>query len=272
MFPDADSYLDKSTVEVRGDTAVYKGFYRNGGIRSEITLVDGSANGPSRLFFMNGAVEEKSWYRNGGKEGERIIYFPNGIRNHQEFFVRDTSQADRRMRFDSTGRKISEWTSLGEPGTGIYRVYWKGAVIESTYYRRGIQEGLAFENDLEGDTVSVSLFKDGKIDTTNFKRKAGSDKYGQRTTESLLKVIRRRTPTLRHIYNSHLRPNRFRGKVTLKFAIRPDGGISYLLVLGNSTGNHRFARDVANSIQRWRFEAIETKSNDIVTVPFTFSE
>lgn len=58
--------LDKSAVEVRGDTAVYTGHYRNGGVRSEITLVNGLANGTARLFFANGTVEEKSGYRNGG--------------------------------------------------------------------------------------------------------------------------------------------------------------------------------------------------------------
>jgi TonB family protein len=96
---------------------------------------------------------------------------------------------------------------------------------------------------------------------------------GQRSTESILRVIRQHTPGLRHTYNKFLKTNPgFKGKVTLKFAIAPSGAIVELTIVGTTTGIPDFDQQVRNSVKSWRFEPIKGKSNDVVTVPFTFSE
>jgi TonB family protein len=96
---------------------------------------------------------------------------------------------------------------------------------------------------------------------------------GQRSTESILRVIRQHTPGLRHTYNKHLKVHPgFKGKVTLKFSIAPSGSIVQLSVSGSTTGVGDFDAEIVDKVRSWRFEPIKGKANDVVTVPFTFSE
>ncbi len=96
---------------------------------------------------------------------------------------------------------------------------------------------------------------------------------GQRSTESILRVIRQHTPGLRHTYNKYLKTNPgFKGKITLKFAIAPSGSIVELTIVGTTTGVGEFDAEIRDKVRTWRFEPVKGKSNDNVTVPFTFSE
>lgn len=95
---------------------------------------------------------------------------------------------------------------------------------------------------------------------------------GLRTTASILQVLRKKTPLLKQVYDSHLQYERFGGKVVLRFAIRPDGRIAYLLPIEDTTKLPRFVRDILNRVQDWKFAPVEDENLDIVTVPFTFSE
>jgi TonB family protein len=96
---------------------------------------------------------------------------------------------------------------------------------------------------------------------------------GQRSTESILRVIRQHTPGLRHTYNKYLKTNPgFKGKITLKFAIAPSGAIVELTIVGTTTGVGEFDQEIRDKVRTWRFEPIKGKANDVVTVPFTFSE
>jgi TonB family protein len=96
---------------------------------------------------------------------------------------------------------------------------------------------------------------------------------GQRSTESILRVIRQHTPGLRHTYNKHLKTNPgFKGKVTLRFSIAPSGSIVQLTIVGSTTGVSAFDQEILGKVRSWRFEPIKGKANDVVTVPFTFSE
>ena len=96
---------------------------------------------------------------------------------------------------------------------------------------------------------------------------------GQRSTESILRVIRQHTPGLRHTYNKYLKTNPgFKGKITLKFAIAPSGSIVELTIVGSTTGVSDFDQEIRDKVRTWKFEPVKGKSNDVVTVPFTFSE
>jgi len=96
---------------------------------------------------------------------------------------------------------------------------------------------------------------------------------GQRSTASILRVIRQHTPGLRHTYNKHLKTHPgFKGKVTLRFSIAPSGSIVQLTIVGSTTGVSEFDQEILGKVKSWRFEPIKGKANDVVTVPFTFSE
>ncbi len=94
-----------------------------------------------------------------------------------------------------------------------------------------------------------------------------------RSTSDILSVIRSHSPGLRHVYNTYLRIHTgMKGKVTLCFAIAPSGQVVDADIVSSSTGAVDFDSLVVEKILSWRFEPVKAIGNDIVTVPFNFSE
>lgn len=93
-----------------------------------------------------------------------------------------------------------------------------------------------------------------------------------RSAADIMKVVRQRTPGLRHIYNYSLkkRPG-FQGKVTLKIAIASNGEIIKIIIESSTTGFDDFDNDIKNAVSRWTFGKISS-GKTVVTIPFTFSE
>ena len=93
-----------------------------------------------------------------------------------------------------------------------------------------------------------------------------------RSASDIMKVVRQRTPGLRHIYNRYLKKKPgFQGKVTLKFTIAPGGEIVSIAVVSSTTGYAEFDADIKNAVGRWTFSKVKS-GNTTVTIPFTFSE
>ena len=103
--------------------------------------------------------------------------------------------------------------------------------------------------------------------------------------DSVLKVIRQRTPGLRHIYNKHLRKNRakaclknsqdnfnpdFNGMVVFKLNINTDGSVQKIEIQSSNTGNKDFDDEVKRALSRWKYPKLN--SNETVTFPVTFFE
>lgn len=227
--------LQYGSVEIHGDTVVYLGLYRSGRVRSKISHVNGLADGTLLLFHPDGTKELQTAYRKGKREGESIEYYANGTPSHSEFYVGDSSCSNRMVDFDSAGNRTTELSS-------------------------------------HGDTLFKSIFRNGGEDTLKRPPQHIGEKEEQRSTEAILRILRVNTPNLRYVYNSHLANRRFRGTVTLRFAIQPDGSISYIFPMGDTTRNSRFAGDLADAVQDWAFPPVNSKAMDIVSVPFTFSE
>lgn len=95
---------------------------------------------------------------------------------------------------------------------------------------------------------------------------------GSRSASEIMKVVRQRTPGLRHIYNKHLKKKPgFQGKVTLRFTIAPGGEIIGMNLVSSTTGYSAFDNDVKNAVAKWTFGVIKS-GNTTVTIPFTFTE
>ena len=95
---------------------------------------------------------------------------------------------------------------------------------------------------------------------------------GSRSAADIMKVVRQRTPGLRHIYNKHLKKKPgFQGKVTLKFTIAPGGEIISMAVVGSTTGYPEFDIEVKKAVSGWTFGKVKS-GNTTVTIPFTFTE
>ena len=93
-----------------------------------------------------------------------------------------------------------------------------------------------------------------------------------RSAADIMKVVRQRTPGLRHIYNKYLKKKPgFQGKVTLKFTIAPGGEIISLSLVSSTTDYSEFDNEIKKSVGRWTFSKVKS-GNTTVTIPFTFTE
>ena len=93
-----------------------------------------------------------------------------------------------------------------------------------------------------------------------------------RSAADIMKVVRTRTPGLRHIYNKHLKKTPgLEGKVTLKFTIAPGGEVIAISIASSTTGSGEFDNDIKNAVGRWTFNKVKS-GNTTVTIPFTFTE
>ncbi len=118
--------------------------------------------------------------------------------------------------------------------------------------------------------------------TSDEMKSTGGDEHDK---DSILKVIRQRTPGLRHIYNKHLKKNRakaylknnqdnvnpnFNGMIVFKLNINADGSVQKIEIQSSNTGNKDFDDDVKRALSRWKFPKMN--SNETVTFPVTFFE
>ena len=95
---------------------------------------------------------------------------------------------------------------------------------------------------------------------------------GSRSAADIIKVVRQRTPGLRHIYNKFLKKKPgFQGKVTLKFTIASGGEVISISIASSTTGYGEFDGEIKTAVSRWTFSKVKS-GNTTVTIPFTFSE
>ena len=134
----------------------------------------------------------------------------------------------------------------------------------------GIGDGLA--GLLGGGGGGIATKAMGSIKTPSERDIDMGAGGGSRSAADIMKVVRQRTPGLRHIYNKFLKKKPgFQGKVTLKFTIAPGGEIISISIASSTTGYGEFDGEVKNAVSRWKFSKVKS-GNTTVTIPFTFSE
>ena len=134
----------------------------------------------------------------------------------------------------------------------------------------GIGDGLA--GLLGGGGGGIATKAKGSIKTPSERDIDMGAGGGSRSAADIMKVVRQRTPGLRHIYNKFLKKKPgFQGKVTLKFTIAPGGEVISISIASSTTGYGEFDGEVKNAVSRWKFSKVKS-GNTTVTIPFTFSE
>jgi TonB family protein len=134
----------------------------------------------------------------------------------------------------------------------------------------GIGDGLA--GLLGGGGGGIATKAKGSIKTPSMRDIDMGAGGGSRSAADIMKVVRQRTPGLRHIYNKMLKKKPgFQGKVTLKFTIAPGGEIISISTVSSTTGFSEFDSEIKNAVSRWTFSKVKS-GNTTVTIPFTFSE
>ncbi|MCF0224041.1 MAG: TonB family protein, partial [Fibrobacter sp.] len=123
-----------------------------------------------------------------------------------------------------------------------------------------------------GASGALSTKAKGNLRTPSAKDIDMGSGSGNRSVTDIMKVVKRRTPGLRHIYNKFLKKNPgFAGKVTLKFTIAPGGEVIQNTIISSTTGYGEFDQEIRNAVSGWNFDKIKS-GNTTVTIPFTFSE
>ncbi len=130
----------------------------------------------------------------------------------------------------------------------------------------------SFADLMGGPTGVLSTKAKGNLRTPSAKDIDMGSGGGTRSVTDIMKVVKRRTPGLRHIYNKFLKKNPgFSGKVTLKFTIAPGGEVIQNVIVSSTTGFAEFDQEIRKAVSGWTFDVIKS-GNTTVTIPFTFSE
>ena len=156
--------------------------------------------------------------------------------------------------------------------------YHSNTTLESHYSQNEFNEAFPKSNS-EGIGDGLAGFLGGGIATkakgsikTPSMRDIDIDTGGSRSEADIMKVVRQRTPGLRHIYNKYLKKKSgFQGKVTLKFTIASSGEIISISIVSSTTGFNEFDNEIKESVSRWKFSQVQS-GNTTVSIPFTFSE
>ena len=134
----------------------------------------------------------------------------------------------------------------------------------------GIGDGLA--GLLGGGGGGIATKAKGSIRTPSERDIDMGAGGGSRSAADIMKVVRQRTPGLRHIYNKFLKTKPgFQGKVILKLTIAPSGEITNIYIDSSTTDYSEFDEEVKNAVSKWTFSKVES-GNTTVKIPFTFSE
>ena len=174
---------------------------------------------------------------------------------------------------DRTLSQIDEFRDRGKTNIGAVR-----GKVDGTFNAEHFAGGSGGIRDLaggifggHGGRISTKAMK-GNMKVPSVKDIDMGMGGASRSASDIMKVVKQRTPGLRHIYNKHLKkvPG-FEGKVTLKFTIAPGGEIISISLVSSTTGNNAFDSDIKNAISRWTFGVIKS-GNTTVTITVTFTE
>lgn len=141
-------------------------------------------------------------------------------------------------------------------------------------YARTVESGSCDIGDGLGGLLGggIATRAKGTIKTPSARDIEIGPNSGSRSAADIMKVVRQRTPGLRHIYNKYLKKQPgFVGKVTVRFIIAPGGDVITISIVSSSTGYSEFDNAVKNAVKRWTFSKVKS-GNTTVTIPFTFSE
>ena len=98
------------------------------------------------------------------------------------------------------------------------------------------------------------------------------EKDANRSASDVMKVVRQRTPGLRHIYNQRLKSNSgLQGVITLKITIAPSGEILDVSIFSSTTKDYDFDAEIQEKVSCWTFGKIKS-GKTTVTMPLIFSK
>ena len=88
------SYFDNNKARVERDgsyennrkTGIWKTYYENGNLKSEITYVNNKADGYARIYYENGKISEEGIWKGTKWVGKYLYYHENGNKAYEWSF------------------------------------------------------------------------------------------------------------------------------------------------------------------------------------------
>jgi len=93
-------------------TGLWKKYWKNGKLKSEITYTRGRPNGDYVTYFENGNIEEKSTWGGNKQTGSYEMYYPNGQLMKKKEFSNDGKSTGKVEYFYENGQKELEFTTV----------------------------------------------------------------------------------------------------------------------------------------------------------------
>jgi TonB family protein len=168
---------------------------------------------------------------------------------------------------NTNGLQVTGKTKIGEVRGKIHDGFNQGMFAGGS---GGIGDDIS--NLISGSAGAISTKAMGNIKAPKDTDIEWGSGPASRSATDIMKVVRQRTPGLRHVYNKYLKkmPG-FQGKVTLKFTIAPGGEIISISLVSSTTDYSEFDNEIKKSVGRWTFSKVKS-GNTTVTIPFTFTE
>ena len=108
----------------------------------------------------------------------------------------------------------------------------------------------------------------------NVPAKSKSQTSGARDQSNIMPVVLKNISILRQLYNQTLKSNpHLGGNITIKFSIDEFGNVLFVSVIGSTSNDPTFDKQIADNIKSWQFGKID-KPGDITEVvyPFMFQQ
>lgn len=125
---------------------LWKKYWPNENVRSEITYKSGRTNGPFTTYYESGKIEEKGFWKNNRYTGDFTRYHKNGTPSQQ-------------LKFNEDGKRDGEQKFFYENGQEelVFTV------------KKGIEDGKLTRYYANGDVKEEKVFNNGEVDPASVK-------------------------------------------------------------------------------------------------------
>ncbi|RMG78739.1 MAG: toxin-antitoxin system YwqK family antitoxin [Bacteroidetes bacterium] len=141
-----DQIVEEGDFVNNRKTGIWKKYFPNGNLKSEITYVNGRPNGPYKIYYENGQLQEEGTWKNNRNVGTFKRYYENG--NLQQEF-----------NFTASGKR-----------EGMQKYYHEnGQVMIEGHWADGKENGEIKEYYANGEIKAIKYFNGGSIDPAKTK-------------------------------------------------------------------------------------------------------
>lgn len=138
-FKNTDKILEEGRFKDNNREGIWKQYFDDGSISSEITYTHDETEGPAKIYYPNGRIAEQGYWKKDTWVGVYKSYYKNGKLNYLWNFCEDGTRSGVQEYFYENGKKMisGQWIHGLESGV-IKRYNEQGQLIEEQTYNNGV--------------------------------------------------------------------------------------------------------------------------------------